>query len=123
MGGGMNKNMNSNDLGDKPTVYGAIGLAIFLIFFGVSYLIPDIFPEGFLFIVAGILILLVNIVKTLKNIGYDGLEILFGIAFLVSGLNKVLKLDIGFIPVVIIILAVFYLFKSIKKLKSGQVFN
>jgi|SRR5690606_4797385 len=123
MGGDMNKNMNSNDLGDKPTVYGAIGLAIFLIFFGVSYLIPDIFPEGFLFIVAGIIILLVNIVKTLKNIGYDGLEILFGIAFLVSGLNKVLKLDIGFIPVVIIILAVFYLFKSIKKLKSGQVFN
>lgn len=119
----MNKNMNSNDLGDKPTVYGAIGLAIFLIFFGVSYLIPNIFPEGFLFIVAGILILLVNIVKTLKNIGYDGLEILFGIAFLVSGLNKVLKLDIGFIPVIIIILAAFYLFKSIKKLKSGQIFD
>lgn len=119
----MNDKLENSNPSDKPTAYGAIGLAIFLIFFGISYLIPNIFAEGFLFIIAGILILLVNIVKSFKNIGYDGLEILFGIAFLVSGLNKVLKLEISFIPVIIIVLAVFYLFKSINKLKNGQVFD
>lgn len=119
----MNDKLENSNPSDKPTAYGAIGLAIFLIFFGISYLIPNIFPEGFLFIIAGILILLVNIVKSFKNVGYDGLEILFGIAFLVSGLNKVLKLEISFIPVIIIVLAVFYLFKSINKLKNGQVFD
>lgn len=114
--------MENRSSKDKSTVYGAIGLAVFLIFFGVSYLIPNVLPEGSMFIVAGILILLVNLIKSLKNLDWDGLEILFGIAFLISGLNKVLKLEISFIPVFIIILAIFYLFKNIKKLKNGQVF-
>lgn len=119
----MSDELESNNVLEKPTVYGAIGLAIFLILFGIVYLLPNTFPEGFLFIVAGTLILLVNIIKSLKKIGYDGLEILFGIAFLISGLNKVFKLDISFIPVIIIVLAIFYLFKSISKLRNGQIFD
>ena len=114
--------MQNSSSKDKSTVYGSIGLAIFLILLGVSYLIPNALPEGFMFIVAGSIILLVNLVKSIKNMYWDVLEILFGIAFLISGLNKVLKLEISFIPIIIIVLAVFYLFKSIKKLKSGQLF-
>ncbi|HEC0041326.1 MULTISPECIES: hypothetical protein [Acinetobacter] len=110
--------MENSSSNDKPTVYGSIGLAVFLIFFGISYLIPNIFPEGSMFVVAGSIILLVNLIKLLKNIGWDGFEVLFGIAFLVSGLNKVLKLEVSFIPVIIIVLALFYLFKSIKELKK-----
>lgn len=119
----MENNLEVTSERDKKTTYGSIGLAIFLIFFGVSYLIPNIFPEGFLFIVAGGLILLVNLVKSLKDIEWDGLEILFGIAFLISGLNKVFQLELGFLPIIIIVLAGFYLLKSMKKLKNGQIFD
>ena len=76
-----NKLENSNTT-EKPTAYRAIGLSIFLICFGFSYLMPNIFPEGSLFIIAGTLILLTNLVKSFKGIGYDGLEVLFGIVFL-----------------------------------------
>lgn len=119
----MSNRLENSNATEKPTVYGSIGLAIFLICFGVYYLIPNMFPEGTLFIVAGVLILLVNIAKLFKSIGYNGLEILFGIAFLVSGINKVLRLEIGFVPAIFIVLGVFYLFKSINKLINGQIFN
>lgn len=110
--------LKGNNPSEKPISYGAIGLSVFLIFFGASYLIPNAFPEGSLFIVAGILFLLINLVKTVKNIGYDGFEILIGVALLVSGLNKVLMWDISFIPVIIMGLAVFYLIKSINNLRK-----
>lgn len=115
----MSNRLENSSVVKKPTTYGAIGLSIFLICFGFSYLMPNVFPEGSLFIIAGILILLTNVVKSVQNIGYDGLEVLFGMAFLVLGLNKVFILKISFIPVVIIVLAVFYLFKSINKLRNG----
>lgn len=119
----MSNTLESGKATENPTVYGAIGIAIFLICFGFSYLIPNIFPEGALFILAGFLILLVNIVKWLKNIGYSGLQLLFGIAFLVTGLNKVLNFEISFIPLAIVVLAIFYLLRSINKLRNGQIFD
>ena len=108
---------------ENPTVYGAIALSIFLICFGMSYLVPVKFPSGTLFIIAGILIILVNMVKQFKNIGYDRLEILFGIGFFVWGLNKVFILEISFFPIIIVVLSVIYLVKSINKLRSGQIFE
>lgn len=118
----MNNKVKNSNVEERPTVYGAIGLAIFLICCGISYLVPNIFPVGTLFIIAGILFILINIVKSLKNIGYDFFEILIGMILLVSGLNRMLNLEIGFTPVVIIVLAVIYLFRSIKKLRNGQTF-
>lgn len=35
------------------TTYGSIGVAIFFIFVGLVYLIPNTFPEGSLYIIAG----------------------------------------------------------------------
>lgn len=119
----MSEDLRSDDAVDRSTVYGSIGLATFLICFGLSYLIPSIFPTGSLFILAGVLILLVNIVKSFKSIGYSMLEILFGAAFIVTGLNRLFELDLGFFPAFIVVLAGILFFQSVKRLKNGEVFD
>lgn len=119
----MSSNLESNEIVNKSTVYGSIGLAVFIICFGLSYFIPSFFPTGSLFILAGVLILLVNVVKSLKSIGYSVLEILFGAAFIVVGVNRLFELDLGFFPAFIIVLAGILLFQSLKRLRNGQIFD
>lgn len=118
----MSINSEGSEPVSKSTVYGSIGLAVFIICFGVSYFVPSFFPAGSLYMLAGVLILLVNMVKSLKSIGYDVLEVLLGAAFIVVGLNRLLDLDLGFFPAFIIVLAGILLIKSIKRLRNGQVF-
>ncbi len=119
----MSNNSESSETEYKSTVYGSIGSAIFIMCFGLSYFFPSFFPTGSLFVLAGVLILLVNIVKSLKSIGYSVLELLFGASFIVIGVNKLFELDLGFFPAFIIVLAGILLFQSIKRLRNGQIFD
>lgn len=99
------------------TVYGSIGLAIFFIFIGLVYLIPNTFPEGTLYVVAGVLIILVNVLNAFKGIAYDWFNLLFAAVAIVIGLNKILALEIKFLPVILIVIGVVSLFANIKKLR------
>lgn len=119
----MSTNLKNNDATTRDTVYGSIGLAIFMICFILSYMFPNVFIEGSMFVITGILILIVNIAKIIKGIEYGGLEVLFGIVSLVAGVNKIFSWDIGFISVIALVLATSYLLRSIKMLWNGQIFD
>lgn len=115
--------IESNDEAPKYTVYGTIGMSIFLIFWVATYALPSMFPKGSLVMIAGILFILVNIIKSLKKIEYSLPQILFGIAILIFGLNKVFMLGIGYISVFVIVFAVTCLVQSFGKLRKGQIYE
>ena len=115
---GMNKQVENEDKEEGFTVYGLIGLAVFFISVGLIYLIPNTFPEGTLYIVAGVLILLVTIINTLKGVDYDWFNILFAIVSIVIGANKMLDFEVKFLPVVLIAIGVIGLFTNVKKLRN-----
>lgn len=109
--------MSNNDA-KEFTVYGSIGVAIFFIFVGLVYLIPNTFPEGTLYIVAGVLIVLVSILNSFKGIAYDWFNLLFAIVSIVIGANKMLDFEVKFLPVILIAIGVTALFTNLKKLKN-----
>lgn len=119
----MSTDLENNDASTRSTVYGSIGLAVFMICFILSHMFPSVFIEGSMFVIAGVLILIVNIAKGIKGIGHGVLEVLFGIAALVVGVNKIFSWDIGFVSVIALILAISYLLRSVKMLWNGQVFD
>ena len=127
---------------------------------GLVYLIPNTFPEGSLYIIAGGLILIVTPLSTLynslilkglkfnsflaknckpsiyralekrvesqvivsilnsfKGMAYDWFNMLFAIVCIVIGSNKMLDLEIKFLPVMFIVIGVVALFANIKKLR------
>ena len=116
-GSGMSTTKNSDDEEQGITTIGSIGIAIFSIFVGLVYLIPNTFPEGTLYIVAGVLIVLVTIFNTFKGIAYDWFNLLFAIVFLMIGANKILTLEIKFLPLMLLVIGVVALFTNIKKLR------
>ena len=97
------------------TRYGSIGLAIFVISVGLVYLIPNSFPEGTLYVVAGILILLVNILNSLKGMSYSGFDVVFAIILTFIGADKILDLELSFLPILLIVVGALSLFKHIKR--------
>lgn len=108
---------------DRATVFGSIGIAVFLICFAVSYWAPSFFPSGSLFALAGVLILLVSVTKIIKGIGCSVLSILFGVSFTIIGINRFFELDLGIFPGIIIVLASVLLLQSINRLRKGQIFD
>lgn len=113
----MNKQVENDNKEQEFTPAGSIGVAIFFIFVGLVYLIPDVFPQGTLYLVAGILIAIVTIVNTFKGIAYDWFNILFAVVLIMIGANKILSLEIKFLPVLFIFIGVLALVKNIKRLK------
>nr|WP_181717809.1 hypothetical protein [Psychrobacter sp.]QJS05729.1 hypothetical protein [Psychrobacter sp.] len=114
----MDKQLENSDKEEGFTVYGLIGLAVFFISVGLVYLIPNTFPEGTLYIVAGVLILIVTIINTLKGVAYDWFNILFAIVSIVIGMNKILDFEVKFLPVILIVIGVVGLFTNVKKLRN-----
>ena len=112
-----------DDLETQPTVFGGIALAIFLIACGVNYSIPQSFPEGTLYALAGVLILLVSMIKAFKGIALYGLDVIFGVILLMIGVNKLFEYDMGFIPIFFIVIGAVFLFKNTKRLMNGEVFQ
>ena len=114
---GMNNLVENENKEEGFTIYGSIGIAVFSIFVGLVYLIPNSFPEGTLYVVAGILIVLVTIFNTFKGIAYDWFNLLFAIVFLMIGANKILTLEIKFLPIMFLVIGIVALFTNIKKLR------
>lgn len=114
---GMNNQVKNDDKVEGFTIYGSIGVAIFFIFVGLVYLIPDVFPQGTLYIVAGVLIVVVSILNSFKAIAYDWFNILFAIVSIVIGANKMLDFEVKFFPVILIVIGAAALFTNLKKLR------
>ncbi len=114
---GMDKQVENDDKEEGFTTYGSIGVAIFFIFVGLVYLIPDVFPQGTLYIVAGVLIVVVSILNSVKGIAYDWFNILFAIVSIVIGANKMLDFEVKFFPVILIVIGAVALFTNLKKLR------
>ena len=118
-GGGFNMSdaAESEDKDQGFTIYGSIGVAVFLIIAGLVYLIPNTFPEGFLYVVAGVLIVIVTIANAFKGIAYDGLSILFAVVSIVIGVNKIVDVEIRYLPIILIVIGFVALLNNIKKLR------
>ena len=114
---GMNNQVKNDDKVEGFTIYGSIGVTIFFIFVGLVYLIPDVFPQGTLYIVAGVLIVVVSILNSFKAIAYDWFNILFAIVSIVIGANKMLDFEVKFFPVILIVIGAAALFTNLKKLR------
>ena len=108
---------------DRTTVFGSMGIAVFLIGVAASYWAPSFFPSGSLFALAGVLILLVSVTKIITGIGCSVLSILFGVSFTIIGINRLLELDLGIVPGIVIVLASVLLLQSINRLRKGQIFD
>ena len=108
---------------DRTTVFGSMGIAVFLIGAAASYWAPGFFPSGSLFALAGVLILLVSVTKIIAGIGCSVLSILFGVSFTIIGINRVFELDLGIVPGIVIVLASVLLLHSINRLRKGQIFD
>lgn len=104
-----------NDSNSGMTIYGRFGWVFFLIIAGVALSLPSIFPEGFVLLTGGLIILSVNFIKKLKSIHIDVIDVLVGAALAINGANKVLHLDIGFLPALMVILGIAGLINLIKK--------
>lgn len=115
---GMNNQVENDNKVEGFTIYGSIGVAIFFIFVGLVYLIPDVFPQGTLYIVAGVLIAVVSILNGFKGIAYDWFNILFAIVSIVIGANKMLDFEVKFFPVILIVIGAAALFTNLKKLRN-----
>ena len=115
---GMNNQVESDNKVEGFTIYGSIGVAIFFIFVGLVYLIPDVFPQGTLYIVAGVLIAVVSILNGFKGIAYDWFNILFAIVSIVIGANKMLDFEVKFFPVILIVIGAAALYTNLKKLRN-----
>lgn len=115
---GMGKKVGNEGKEQEFTPIGSIGIAIFFIFVGLVYLIPDVFPQGTLYIVAGILIILVTVINTFKGIAYDWFIILFAVVCIVIGANKILDFEVKFFPIILIVLGVGALLTNLKKLRN-----
>ena len=107
----------SEDKDQGFTIYGSIGVAVFLIIVGLVYLIPNTFPEGFLYVVAGVLIVIVTIVNAFKGVAYDGLNILCAVVSIVIGINKIVDVEIRYLPIILIVIGFVALLNNIKKLR------
>ena len=114
----MGNTVKSENKEEGFTTYGSIGIAIFFIFVGLVYLIPNTFPEGTLYIVAGVLIIIVSILNSFKGIAGDWFNILFAIVSIVIGANKMLDFEVKFFPVILIAIGVAALFTNLKKLSN-----
>lgn len=112
---------NDKDSKQEITVYGAIGIAIFFIFAGVVYAFPSTFPEGTLYLVAGVLIALVSIINTFKGIKYDVFNVaLLATGFILIGVSKVFALGIDFWPAVFIVVGVAGFLVNVNRLRNGR---
>jgi hypothetical protein len=99
----------------KSTIYGDVGFAIFIILFGLAYLLPSQYaPDGSLFLAAGAIILTVSLIKWFKKLDLDGFDIALGAIFLVNGINKVFQLGLGILPVLMVVFGVIYLASVIR---------
>ena len=99
------------------TTYGSIGVAVFLITVGLVFLIPNTFPEGFLYVVAGVLIVIVTILNAFKGVAYEGLSILCAVISIVIGINKMVDVEIRYLPIILIVIGFVALLNNIKKLR------
>lgn len=114
-------NKVTSDKKQMSVEYGQVGLAIYLVSVGLIYLIPNDFPDGTLYVWAGILIFIVTILNLLKGITYDWFNIIFATFAIVIGVNKIFepRLELGFLPVMLIIVGIVILFSSIKRVKAA----
>lgn len=93
--------------GSKATIYGEFGFAIFIILFGLAYLLPKQYaPEGSLLLAAGTIILTVSCIKWLKSIDVEVFDVVLGTILLINGINKMFLLGLGVLPVLLVIFGV-----------------
>jgi len=104
-----------SDAKEGLSIYGKFGWAFFLIIAGVALSLPSTFPEGFVLLTGGLIILIVSLIKKLKSIDVDVIDVLVGAALAINGANKALHLDIGFLPALMVITGIAGLMNLVKK--------
>lgn len=117
----MSDKQEKNGMTQEVTVFGSIGIAIFFIFAGVAYAFPDIFPEGTLYLVGGVLLALVSILNAFKGIKCDVFNVaLVATGSILIGVSKIFDLDIKFWPAVFITVGVAGFLVNINRLRNGR---
>lgn len=104
-----------SDAKEGLSIYGKFGWAFFPIIAGVALSLPSTFPEGFVLLTGGLIILIVSLIKKLKSIDVDVIDVLVGAALAINGANKALHLDIGFLPALMVITGIAGLMNLVKK--------
>ncbi len=82
-----------------------IGWGLFLIMLGGIWLVPDRFvPEGTWLIGAGLILIGLNIVRQLKQIEMSSFSLILGGAALLIGISDFFRVDLPFLPILLIII-------------------
>lgn len=95
--------------------YNSIGFSIFIIILGLTYLLPAYFPEGTMYIVAGVIIFILSLISFNKSEQKPWFELVIAIALALNGINKVAGLDLGFFPIAAVVLGVIALITALLK--------
>ena len=116
----MNSSLEGKNTLPETTIFGSIGIAVFLICAGIVYSIPEVFPERSLYVFAGILIIVVSVFNAFKGIKCNWSRIAMAIALILYGANKVFNLGLDFLPLALIGLGVISLLLNLKELKKDK---
>lgn len=100
----------------------SVGLSIFIMIVGVVAFLPgQYFPEGILFICAGVILLLVSFIIEINHLDDVSFQAILGSMLLLHGVNSLLGLHVQMMAALIIIIGFAYFCNtSMEKFKNKK---
>jgi hypothetical protein len=92
-----------SELGDAGRRLDQIGWGIFLVMIGTIWLVPGV-PEGTWLIGTGILLLLLNAIRSRLGIPWSGVSVALGTLALAAGLGDLTGIDLPLFPICLVII-------------------
>ena len=116
----MRDNLENTKSTHENSIYKKIGLGIYIVFSLIYYFfMKDMFLDGTFFLIVGIALLLIIILKFFKEHTYDFQVIVVCIYFLIFGSVYFFHLNRLILAVAAIVLAIVTIFPNFKPVKKG----
>jgi hypothetical protein len=92
-----------SDTGDTASRLDQIGWGIFLVMIGTIWLVPGV-PEGTWLVGTGVLLLLLNAIRSGMGIPWSGVSLALGVLALVAGLGAITGVNLPLFPICLVII-------------------
>ena len=91
-----------------------VGWALFLLMIGILWLVPDdVVPHGAWMVGTGVILLGINVVRSVKSIPINGFSTALGAFALVAGLISIIGIDAPIFPILLVVVGAMLLFKPL----------
>jgi len=100
------------ETGDVATRLDQIGWGIFLVMIGTIWLVPEV-PQGTWLIGTGILLLLLNAIRSRLGIPWSGVSVALGVFALAAGLGEFTGIELPLFPICLVIVGATLILKPL----------